>query len=412
MPATFLHGAEVLELTSGSRTITVLSSSMIGMGGTAPYADPAVFPLDTPVLVTTNAQVAALTANKPANATADQLGTLPRAMQGIYDQAKTPVVISRAEVGEDDATTQVNVIGDQAEGTGLWALLKAQAILGVKPKILLAPGFTDAQPTGGGINPVVAALKTIAPKLRAISVIDGPNDTAVEATTLAPLIGDQRTYMVDPFVKATNPLGVTASEPASARVAGVIALNDQANGYWWSPSNQVIAGVLGTDRPIDFGLSDPDAESNILNAAGVATVVQMNGYRLWGNRSTSATDPDWAFISVRRTADVIYDAIEAGFLWAMDRPFSQQLLEDVAEGVNEFLRGLKGGAIIDGKCWIDPDLNTPATLKAGQWFYDFDFEPPAPMERLTFQASRNGDYYTEVVTAASTVISQITTPAS
>lgn len=47
----FLHGAEVLDIDSGSRTIQTISTSIIGIVGTAPDADPDAFPLNMPVLI-------------------------------------------------------------------------------------------------------------------------------------------------------------------------------------------------------------------------------------------------------------------------------------------------------------------------------------------------------------------------
>lgn len=191
------------------------------------------------------------------------------------------------------------------------------------------------------------------------------------------------------------------ARPSSAWVAGAIARSDQERGFWWSPSNFEVFGIVGIGRPIEFGLSDPSSNANLLNEAGVATTVNMGGgFRLWGNR-TKAADPQWQFLSVRRTADMVYDAIEASFLWAMDRPFSAQLLVDIEGSVDAYLRDLKArGAILGGRAWLDPDLNTEATFKAGQLFVNFDIEPPAPLERLTFRAQRNGGYYTDLVAAA------------
>lgn len=54
-------------------------------------------------------------------------------------------------------------------------------------------------------------------------------------------------------------------------------------------------------------------------------------------------------------------------------------------------------AILGGAVWIDPELNTEATLKAGKLYLNFDIEPPAPLEHLVLQAHRNGDYYEELV---------------
>jgi phage tail sheath protein FI len=177
----------------------------------------------------------------------------------------------------------------------------------------------------------------------------------------------------------------------------VIANSDKANGYWWSPSNQPIPGVIGLSRPVSFSTSDATADSNLLNAAGVATIVNSGGYRLWGNR-TGDPNTAWQFLSVRRTFDVIEDAVEASYQWALDRPFSAGLLTTIEANLNAFLRSLKAkGAIIDGKCWLDPDLNTAQSLAAGEFYVDFDAEPAAPLDRLTFQAQRNAGYYAELL---------------
>jgi phage tail sheath protein FI len=106
----------------------------------------------------------------------------------------------------------------------------------------------------------------------------------------------------------------------------------------------------------------------------------------------------WAFLSVRRTADMIYESIEDAFLWAMDRPMSANLVLDIQESVNAYLRHLTTlGAILGGKCWMDPSLNSKEQLMAGKLFLDFDIEPPAPLEHLTFRAHRENGYYEELV---------------
>ena len=51
MPANFLHGVEVVELTQGVRPLQTVRSAVIGLIGTAPNADASVFPLNEPVLI-------------------------------------------------------------------------------------------------------------------------------------------------------------------------------------------------------------------------------------------------------------------------------------------------------------------------------------------------------------------------
>ncbi len=295
------------------------------------------------------------------------------------------------------AATLANVVGDETIYAGVYAFLVGASVTGQVPRILAAPGFTSGGPVAG-VNPVVSALLSVAARLRAVVIKDGPNTTEAAAITDAALYGSDRLFIVDPAVRVFDQ--TTASQltrPASAFVAGLISKRDRERGFWWSPSNQEMRGITGTSRPVGFAMSEPETEANRLNEAKVATIIRQNGFRLWGNRSTSS-DPLWAFLSVRRTADMIYESIEAAHLWAMDRPFSAQLLLDIRDSVQAYLDTLTTrGAILGGRVWLDPELNTEATLKAGKLFLDFDIEPPAPLERLTFRAHRNGVYYEELV---------------
>lgn len=406
MSDAFLHGAEVIEIDDGARPIRAVATSVIGIVGTAPFADPAVFPLDTPVLITRPAQAAALMATWDATANANaSVGSLPSAIADIHDQAQPPIVIVRVDVaaaGGSQLTNQLaEVKGVQAESSGVYALLAAKGLVKAQPRILIATGWTHQVPqvsSADVANPVAAALKVVADKLRAVAIVDGPNDTDADAIDKADREGGQRVYVVDPHIKATDHKGVIVTRPASAAVAGVIARTDRERGFWWSPSNQPINGVLGLSRPIDFSLSDPATSSNLLNEAGVATIINEDGYRLWGNR-TSGSDAAWTFLSVRRTADIIHDAVEKSYLWALDRPQSAQLLDDVVGSVEAYLRDLKlRGAILGGRAWLDEELNTPTSLKSGRAYVNFDFEPPPPLERLTFRAFREDAYFTELVT--------------
>jgi phage tail sheath protein FI len=175
-------------------------------------------------------------------------------------------------------------------------------------------------------------------------------------------------------------------------------LIDNTKGFWHPFSNQPLPMVGGTSRPVAWELENPDTESNYLNANEVTPVVRIDsasqgGFRFWGLRSC-ATDPLWAFMSVRRTADMIYESIIEGFLWIMDKPLSAQRVVDGVETVNYYLRTLKRrGATLGGKAWIDNGLNSRDQLLAGKLAISFDFEPPAPIERLSFYAARQSLYY-------------------
>ena len=388
MPS-FLHGIETVEIDDGIRPIETVKSSVIGFVGTAPDALAADFPLNTPVLVTGPRMAATLGAT----------GTLLDAYNAAYAQGVNTVIVVRVTAGATPAETLSAAAGVAANATGVWALLNAANVLGLTPRILAAPGFTSSA-AADPANPVTQALISVANRLRAVAIADGPNTTEADAITDRGKYGSNRLYIVDPAVRvwdATTSAYVT--RPASGFVAGALSAVDAAKGFWWSPSNQVLQGVAATARPIGWAISDPDTEANRLNEEEIATIIRKDGFRLWGNRSAGeATDTQWAFLPVRRTADMIYESIEGALLWAMDRPFSAQLLRDIKDSVQSYLDELTNRrAILGGAVWIAPELNTEATLKAGKLYLNFDIEPPAPLEHLTLQAHRNGDYYEELV---------------
>lgn len=321
-------------------------------------------------------------------------GTLPDALDSILDQAGAVVVVVRVAVGEDDAGTLANVIGGVNSGDGsyegMYAFLGAESALGVAPRILIAPGFTHQRVSSA--NAAVAELIGIAERLRAIIVADGPSTTDAAAVTYAGDFGSKRVYVVDPRVTKVDDNGANVFAYSSPAVAGLICKSDNERGFWWSPSNQNINGIIGTERAVDFALGDVSSRANLLNEAKVATIIRQNGYRLWGNRTLSS-DPKWVFLSVVRTADIIHDSLLRAHLWAVDRNITKTYVQDVVEGVNNYLRSLQAiGAILGGQCYADPALNTPDQIQQGKIYFDFDFTPPYPAEHITFRSHLVNDY--------------------
>ncbi|WP_163830720.1 phage tail sheath subtilisin-like domain-containing protein [Spartinivicinus ruber] len=385
MPEEFLHGVEVVEIDSGPRPIRTVKSSVIGLVGTAPEAKDDVFPYDTPILLAGSL--------KKAKALGKQ-GTLPTALQGIFDQIGAMVVLIRVKHDADEAKQLNAIIGQQGEpNTGIYALLDAKSTVHVEPRLIIAPGYSHQEAAG-------KAMVSTAERLGGIAIIDGPNKTGEDAINYRKKFGARYAYLIDPWVKVwSTEQSKIVIEPASARVAGLMAKIDNDQGFWHSPSNKLINGILGTARPIDFKLGDKNCRANYLNSEEVTTIIQEDGYRLWGNRTCSG-DPKWAFVSVVRTAEIIYDSLQRAHLWAVDRNITKNYIADVTEGVNNYLRRLKNiGAILGGTCWADPELNTPDALADGKVYFNFDFTPPAPAEHITFNATLTDDYFKEVFNA-------------
>lgn len=144
----FLHGVEVLEIDSGSRVIQTVKSSVIGIVGTAPNADPDAFPINTPTLIAGSQREAA-----KLDLLGTGEGTLPKALDAILDQIGAVVIVVRVEEGDDEAATLANIMGGVNASTGKYegvhALLGAESVVGYSPRILCVPGFTHTRVKDG-----------------------------------------------------------------------------------------------------------------------------------------------------------------------------------------------------------------------------------------------------------------------
>jgi phage tail sheath protein FI len=489
MPASFLHGVEVIEVPNGPMPVTVVKSAVIGLVGAAPAwaveSPSAAAPINTPTLVSSSLDaakfgplvrgysipyaLAAIQAQEAGQAIVINVFDPSRHFTAIAATAFTfsaqgainvnhmgvsnVVVTSNPTgttyaVGTDYSLDAVNgaitivptgsgghiaagasvlvafnyadpskvadadVIGAITGGvyTGLQALLTTYGTLGFFSKILIAPDYSqDAS--------VATALDAMAKKIRAVALVDSPPGTsATTAITNRGVVGNSfassssRTVLCYPqetfFDTGIVPTGVTLNPPGvplpsqfnanavapySQWVAGAIAAKDLAQGYWWTPANTAVEGMLGPDVQLYASILDTSSDTNNLNAAGIVTVFNAfgTGLRVWGNRSAAyptSTAPD-NFISVRRTMDVIEESLELAMLQFIDQPISNALIDAILASANAFIRSLiQRGALVAGAASFNPAENPAAQIAAGQLVFDVDVMPPPPAERITFEA--------------------------
>jgi phage tail sheath protein FI len=314
-------------------------------------------------------------------------------VKATYDVSATELTITAATAGAggNALTLATTVVGATVSGATLAGGGNAVAVSFSGGS---GSGATGTVTLGTVANPVVAELLSLAKRFRAGVIADGPNTTAADAVAYRLDWNDPNLYIVDPQCKVFKD-AAPANEPASARVAGLTARVDYDEGFWVSPSNHVIEGIIGASRTVEHSLGDPSVESQYLNKNGVATIVRSpsGGFKLWGSRAASA-DTLNLFWPVRRAHNTIIDSIERAHEPFIDKPFSLQVLIDIAETVNGAMRRWQAlGATLGGRVWLDPSLNTKETWVAGHLYVSYDAEAPAPIEHITFMFSRNTGYY-------------------
>jgi len=308
-----------------------------------------------------------------------------------------------------------DIVGTVSGGvyTGMQAFLTTFQSMGIFPKLLIAPGFSQDETTAAG-------LTTLAGTVRGMAFID-----SAPATTVAAAISDRGTsaqafdtssyravlcfpqemFYDTGIVPTGNTLSnqgavinelynANADSPYSQWVAGATAAQDIANGYWFSPSNKQITGIVGPDIVMYASAFDPASDTNNLNSNGILTVFNGfgTGLRVWGN--TSAAYPTYTdaatFIPVRRTMDVVEASVQLAMLQFLDQPITNGLINSILATVNGFLRTLiQRGALIGGTCSYNPAENTAAQLAAGQLTFDISLMPPPPAQTIQFNVFVN-----------------------
>lgn len=373
------HGVRVYELNEGTRPIRTVSTSVIGLVGTAEDADPLAFPLNQPVLVTDLPTAISKSGEK---------GTLGRSLQAILDQTNAVTVVVRVEQKTAQAEQTSAVIGGYVGGryTGMQALLAAEQSLKVRPRILGAPGLDSAA--------VGSALITVAQKLRGFAYLSAFNClTKEEAAAYRDAFGARECMVIWPdFLSWDTLTSKTSTSEATARALGLRAKIDNDTGWHKTISNVAVNGVTGISKDVFWQLQSMDTDAGYLNTNDITTLIQRDGFRLWGSR-TCSDDPLFAFENYTRTAQVLADTMAEGHMWAVDKPLHPSLARDIVEGINAKMRDLKTqGYIIDGQCWFDPGLNTKDSLKSGKLLLDYDYTPVPPLEDLTLRQRITDQY--------------------
>ncbi|AMT88901.1 MULTISPECIES: phage tail sheath subtilisin-like domain-containing protein [Pseudomonas] len=386
----FFHGVTTTSVDTGARTISLPSSSIIGLcdtftpgvlgGGTAKAGE-----------------LKLITTEREAIAAFGAESAITKACQAIYVKAKAVIVAIGVAELEDPALQTSAIIGgvlESGQRTGLQALLDGKSLFNAQPRLLIAPGHTATQA-------VATALDSLAQKLRAIGIIDGPGTTDEAAMAYADNFGSRNLFMVDPGVKYWDTItSKTVDAPGSAWAAGLFAWTDAEYGFWASPSNKELTGITGTGRAVEYLDGDETCRANLLNNANITTIIRDDGYRLWGNRTLSS-DPKWAFVTRVRTLFILMDAVQAGHKWAVDRSITKTYVTDVTNGLDAFMRDLKAqGAIINFEVFPDTELNTASQIAQGKVYWRIRFTDVPPAENPNFLFEVTDQWMTEVLEAA------------
>lgn len=209
----------VKHLRDGIEPQLVIGSDMavLAVVGTAPNAEVAKFPLNQPIFVKTNDTVMRTALGSG--------GTIEDALVGISAQltssAKSAkVVVVRVEDDADAFQVIANIVGSEANRTGIWALLDAPSELGITPRLVVTPGYTSQSKDGIG-SPVISAAGADGTDGTFAVIFTGGTGsgaagefTVTSGAVTSVTITDPGEYTVAPTIDLTNSAGLTGATVA------------------------------------------------------------------------------------------------------------------------------------------------------------------------------------------------------
>ena len=176
--------------------------------------------------------------------------------------------------------------------------------------------------------------------------------------------------------------------PPCGFAAGVWSATDKERGVWKAPAG-VDAQVSGISS-LQHDLTD--SEGGALNRYGVNVFRNLPGYGgsvVWGGRTLATkTEPQWKYLSVRRTALMIEDSLRENMLWAVHQPNRSELWAALRINIEAFLNRLfRAGAFQPDaaseayfvKCGLGSTM-TQGDIDAGIVRVRIGFAPVKPAE--------------------------------
>lgn len=260
---------------------------------------------------------------------------------------------------------------------------------GMTPGLLLAPGFSK--------DPNVAAVmqgacENINGVYSCECILDVDCGASGARTYDAVKQVKESKGLTSPHAYAYWPMAQVGNYrlSLSAIMGALTAATDAANGDVpsLSPSNKSLPGVTGLCLEDGTEVILDQAQANVVNSAGIGTVLNLNGFKAWGNNTCaypSTTDPKDRWIAVRRFFTWRSNSLIQTYFERVDSPANYRMIEAIvdAENVNGNAY-VAAGACAAYQCEFRSDENPTTQILDGTIKFHLTLAPYNPAECIEF----------------------------
>ncbi len=260
---------------------------------------------------------------------------------------------------------------------------------GMTPGLLLAPGYSK--------DPNVAAVmqgacENINGVYSCECILDVDGGASGAQTYDAVKQVKESKGLTSPHAYAYWPMAQVGDSrlSLSAIMGALTAATDAANGDVpsLSPSNKSLPGVTGLCLEDGTEVILDQAQANVVNSAGIGTVLNLNGFKAWGNNTCaypSTTDPKDRWIAVRRFFTWRSNSLIQTYFERVDSPANYRMIEAIvdAENVNGNAY-VAAGACAAYQCEFRSDENPTTQILDGTIKFHLTLAPYNPAECIEF----------------------------
>ena len=272
-------------------------------------------------------------------------------IQGGAGASATSLTVSGKQI-DPSAVTASDIIGtvnaSTGEESGIQAIRQVYPKLGVVPSLALAPGWSQ-NPTVG--SALAAAMANINGCFKGMALVDLDTST-----------GKARKYDAE---------------------------NDDVP--FKSPSNEML-GVTGQCLADGTEVTLDQDQGTTVNSYGVATAININGWRLWGNYTgayPASTDAKDIWFPVRRMFNWQGNNFILTYFDKVDDPMNRVLIESIVDSENircaAFAPDKWAGARIEYRA----DDNPATSILAGKVTFRQFIAPYTPAQEITDKRKSN-----------------------
>ena len=268
------------------------------------------------------------------------INTTPVKINLSGNKLKPSTVTNAQVIGAYDSTTGVE--------TGLELVREVFPKFNLTPSLIVAPGFSKNAAVGAAM---INKCTEISGLFTCECVIDLDTTTATKYTDVENAkksagYTSEHAILLWPCIKYNDKVMFY-----SAMYAAMVSYNDYANDnipglYSSNIDCKAQAAVLenGTEVVLDIRQAD-----DYINAFGVVTVFNMNGFKAWGNNTAAypdVTDPKDRWISCRRFFSWWGNTFIVTYFEKVDNPANYRLVESIVDSEN-----VRGNSLVSmNKC--------------------------------------------------------------